>query len=175
MTNKNILLTFIGLVGAVLVGSFLVARPTTQPIVGANPGTDFYNHTSFLQGATFGGAVSTTTTGATQTTVVNDFRQTPTVISWNPNLNTTISLSSTSTFPYIPNVGDTATIYIRNASTTAGATMTFAALDANVDLQFAEATGGDLVLNGLDWAKVTLIHTSTYLVTVIFDEMTEAD
>jgi hypothetical protein len=44
----------------------------------------------------------------------------------------------------------------------------------------AEATGGDLVLSGLDWAKITLIRNSTTLnatskVTAIFDEMTEAD
>lgn len=132
-------------------------------------------HQFFDSGSTDGGIVSTTTTAATYTTLARDFATTPAVISWLPNLNTTVSLSSTSTLVYVPKVGDSVTIFLRNASTTAGSSITFAAVDAGVDLQFAEATGGDLVLNGLDWAKITFIHTATNLVTVIFDEMTEAD
>lgn len=132
-------------------------------------------HSFFNAGFTSGGVVATTTTAATYTTVAKDFAGTPTVWSINAGLNTTISLSGTSTHAYIPNVGDVANIYVRSATTTAATTITFAAEDIGVDLQMAEATGGDLVLEGLDWAKVTFIRTSANLVTIIFDEMKEAD
>src|SRR3990167_3001818 len=127
-------------------------------------GQTFYFRAFLGNGATMGGSVATTSTAATYTTMARDFYNTPTVISWLPNVSTTVSLSSTSTLAYVPNVGDTATIYIRNASTTAVASITFAAVDANVDLQKNEDVS-DLALIGLDWAKITLIHTSQFLVT----------
>lgn len=144
--------------------------------VGSGASQQEFNRKFFLGGLTQGGSITaTSSTASTYTTVAGDFAGQPTVISWTPNVNTTISLSSTSTMAYVPNVGDTAVIYFRNASTTAASSVTFAAVGANQDLQMAEATGGDLVLNGLDWEKVTLIRTSTYNVTYILDEMTEAD
>jgi hypothetical protein len=97
------------------------------------------------------------------------------VISWTPNLNITLTLGGTSTRAFVPNTGDVANVYFYNATTTDAATITFAAADTNVDLQMAEATGGDLILNGKDWAKLTFIRRSATVVTVIFDEMTEAD
>ena len=173
---KNILISA-GVAVLVVVLGFVVFAPKpnviTDVVGGSGQNQSFRGF--FMQGATFGGNTATTSTAATYTSVAKDFRNEPTVISWLPNVNTTVTLSSTSTLAYVPNVGDVATVYLRNASTTAGATITLAAADANLDLQMAEATGGDLVLSGLDWAKLTLIHTSTYLVTVIFDEMTEAD
>lgn len=156
----------------VAVAAVVFVPQADQP-VGASTDSSF--HQFFRQGLTAGGRVATTSTAATYTTSARDLAQTPTVYSWLPNKNITVSVSGTSTQPLIPNVGDVATVYFRNASTTAAATITFAAKDAGVDMQFAEATGGDLVLAGLDWAKVTFIKTSTHLVTVIFDEMTEAD
>lgn len=168
----------VGISLVVVVLALLVFPRVTNisnPVLGGS-GQDVSARQFFQGGATFGGVVAaTTTTAATYTTSPRDFGGAPTVISWLPNVNTTVSLSASSTREYIPNVGNVATIYLRNASTTAAASITLAAVDAGVDLQFAEATGGDLVLNGLDWAKITLIHTSTNLVTVIFDEMTEAD
>ena len=141
---------------------------------GASSGTTHSFREFFNSGMTMGGTVSTTTTATTYTTETKDFLKVPTVISWLPNVDTTVSLSSTSTLAYVPNVGDTATIYIRNASTTAAASITFAAVDANLDLQKNEDTA-DLAVVGLDWAKLTLIHTSQYLVTVFFEDLTEAD
>jgi hypothetical protein len=139
-------------------------------------GNDFGSRIFAREGITAGGSVLATTSAvATYTLVASEFVKTPQVINWLPNLNTTLSISSTSTLPYIPNVGDTAEVYFRNASTTLAATITFAAKDAGVDIQIAEATGGDLVLNGTDWAKVTLIRTTQNLVTVIFDEMIHGD
>lgn len=138
-------------------------------------GLDKFARNFFQRGLTEGGNMSTSTgTITTYTTSRTDFTGTPAVISWLPNANQTVTVTPTSTLDYIPHVGDVANVYLRNASTTAAATLTLAA-GTGVDLQFAEATGGDLVLNGLDWAKLTLIRTSEYVVTVIFDEMTEAD
>lgn len=143
--------------------------------LGAVSSPENYTRFFFNSGLSSGGNLATTSaaTLATYTTAARDFNGTPSVIQWNNGVNMTISISSTSTFAYVPKVGDVANIYFRNASTTAGSAITFAAVDANVDMQFAQ--GGNLVLNGLDWAKVTLIRTSTNLVTFIFDEMTEAD
>lgn len=143
--------------------------------VGAVVGPDYNKHAFFNSGITAGGRVATTSTGATVTTLFRDFQQTPSYIDWQPNLNVTVTLTSTSTQALVPKVGDVAKVMVRNASTTAASTITFAAANANVDLQFAEATGGDLVLNGLDWAELTFIRESDYLVTVIFNEFTEAD
>lgn len=141
---------------------------------GGQSGQNQSSRQFFDGGLTQGGSLlATTTTAATYTTVAKDFSGLPTVWSVTPNVNTTISLSSTSTFGYVPNVGDTAQIYLLNASTSKSASITFAAVNANQDLQ--KAVGGNLVLVGLDWEKVTLIRTSKYNVTFILDEMNEAD
>ena len=176
MTNKitNIIVGIVAVV-ALFVGFTAYSRTSGITTAKGSSGTEHSFRESFSNGASFGGISATTTSIATYTTVAKDFASLPTVISILPNLNTTITLSGTSTLGYVPNVGDTAEIYIRNASTTAAASITFAAADAGMDLQFAEATGGDLVLIGLDWEKVTLIHTSQYLITAILDEMTEGD
>lgn len=167
------------LVALVIAGGVFVFT-RTEPVAVTPPsgaaGNDFGGRIVARDGITVGGIVmSTSSTAGTYTPTALELSRTPQVILWTPNVNTTLSISGTSTRAYVPNVGDTAEIYIRNASTTAAASITFAAADAGVDMQFAEATGGDLVLVGLDWAKVTLIRTSTHLTTVIFDEMTEAD
>ncbi len=172
---KNILTT-IGILGALVLGFLGFSKPSeTVVTTKAVSSPDVYNHSYFYQGLTEGGAVSTTSLVSTYTLSRNDIGSTPTVVQWTPSVNTTISITATSTFDYVPKIGDAATIYFRNASSTAGSSITFAAANANVDLQFSEATGGDLVLNGLDWAKMTFIRSSLYQVAVIFDEFTEAD
>lgn len=180
MNNKIIVGLLVVALGFGAIGAFkkpstiYVDKTTNQPIVGASG--NFSTRSFALQGITSGGMAATSTgTITAYTPVGGDYVNTPSVIRWTPNANQTLTITSTSTQPYVPNVGDTTTIFFQNASTTAASTITFAAANANVDLQFSEATGGDLVLNGLDWAKITLIRTSTYNVTVLFDEMTEAD
>lgn len=169
------IVTAILVLAVVVLGVLYFSRGTSSPTVGAVAGTDFYSRLNFAKGFSSGGKIATSSTATTYTTNATDFNGTPTVIAWTPNINTTVSLSGTSTLQYVPNVGDVANVYFLNASTTAASSVTFAAVDSGVDLQFAEATGGDLVLNGLDWAKLTFIRQSANKVTVIFDEMTEAD
>lgn len=151
------------------------AAVVNVPNLGAASGPDVNFRSFFNSGLTQGGRLATTSTAVTYTTRVNDFVDTPSVILWTPNINTTISLSSTSTLNYVPHIGDVATVRLLNASTTAASSITLAAVDANLDLQFTEATGGDLVLNGLDWAELTIIRQSAYKVSVLFNEFTEAD
>lgn len=157
------------------LAAYEASKPSLK--LGAAAGPDVYFQTLFHGGLTQGGNRATTSLAslATYTTRAADFQGVPSVYQWNNGVNMTVTLSGTSTHEYIPQVGDVSTVYFRNASSTAGSTITFAAENAGVDLQFAEATGGDLVLNGLDWAKLTLIRTSANLVTIIFDEFTEAD
>lgn len=137
--------------------------------------TENTNRIFFKKGITEGGYRATSSTIAAYTTTAGDFLNTPSVIAWTPNRDLTISLSSTSTFGYVPKVGDVAEVYLLNASSTAAAAITLAAKDANLDMQYGEATGGDLVLSGLDWGKLTIIRKSALQVSVLFDEMTEAD
>ncbi len=143
--------------------------------LGAVTGPDVNFRSFFNAGLTQGGRSATTSNISAYRTIARDFNGTPAVLLWTPNVNTTVTLSSTSTFAYIPKIGDVARVMILNASTTAGSTITFAAADANLDLQFGEATGGDLVLNGLDWAELILIRQTANKVSVIFNEFTEAD
>lgn len=142
---------------------------------GAISGGDVYTRMFLNSGYTTGGRLATTSTAATYTTIQKDFGGLPTYLDWTPNVNTTITINATSTHGYVPNIGDVATIYLRNASSTATATITLAAQNGSVDLQYSEATGGDLVLNGLDWGILTFIREAAQTTTVIFDEFTEAD
>lgn len=177
--NKNNIALGLSVLAILLVimagGEKTVVERVVEKTVGAQPGTEQFERNYFRAGLTEGGRVATTTTASTYTTAIADFPRSLTYYDWTPNVNTTVSISATSTRNLIPNVGDVATVYFRNASTTATATVTFAAVDAGVDIQYTEATGGDLVLNGLDWAKLTLIREAGDLVTVIFSEFTEAD
>ena len=143
--------------------------------LGAVSGPDVYFHMFLNGGVTSGGRLATTSTAATYTTIQKDFNGLPTYVDWTPNVNTTITFNATSTHGYVPNVGDVAKVYLRNASSTATATITLEAQNASVDLQYAEATGGDLILNGLDWGELTFIREAANTTTIIFNEFTEAD
>lgn len=129
----------------------------------------------FRQSLTTGGNLATSSTAATFTITNKELLPGTNVIQWTPNVSNTLTFGATSSKILVPKIGDVANVYFLNASSTAGATITFAAADTNLDLQMAEATGGDLVLSGLDWAKLTFIRTSAAKVALIFDEMTEAD
>jgi hypothetical protein len=144
-------------------------------ILGAAAGPNVNVRMFLNDGLTVGRSAATSSTAASYTTVAKDFITLPSVLLWTPNVSPTITLNATSTFGYVPKVGDVARVMFLNASTTAASAITFAAQNSSVDLQFNEATGGDLVLNGLDWAELILIRQSTQKVSIIFNEFTEAD
>ena len=179
---KNTKVLYVLVVLALFVGFIGVFTPTTTTIIekvkeisnyGAQSGQDQSARQFLRGGVSVGGDLSTTTTASTYTTVAKDFRGEPTVWKVLPNIDTTFTINATSTHGYVPQVGDVATIYIQNASTTAAASITFAEGEG-VDLQDNEDSA-DLALVGLDWMKVTFIRTTKYAVAVILDEFTEAD
>lgn len=161
--------------GVSAIESLTIAVKSMIPF-GASPGGEFQLRTFSHQGATDGGKIATTTQGTTYTVSSKDFRNTPTLWEINPNVQITITLNATATRAYVPNIGDVAKLFVRNASTTAtDASITFAAEDSGLDLQYVEATGGDLVLDGLDYAEWTIIRESRNLTSILINEFTTAD
>jgi hypothetical protein len=121
-----------------------------------------------------GGMFTSSTANATETLLVTAM-DTENFIDYTPNVNSTLTLPATSTLSALmPTAGDSRQYIIRNASSTAAATLTLAA-GAGMDLQFVEATGGDLVLNGLDAGTLTMTRLTDTDILVLFNEYTEAD
>jgi hypothetical protein len=145
--------------------TFPKGNPVIQQIVGGASGPTVYDHQYFLGGITTGGYVATTTgTIAAYTTSEKDFRQTPSYISWNPSLAQTVTITATSTFAYVPRVGDIAVVHIKNATTTAG-TITWAA-GSGVTLTKAEDDGANTTAYTAT-ARFTIIRTAPLTVTII--------
>ena len=120
-----------------------------------------------------GGHVATSSTVSTYTMTRAELADVG-LITWTPNINTTVTLPATSTITdIVPRVGDRRDIWIYNASTTATASITLAA-GAGIDLQKNEDTA-DLAVLGLDWVKLTLIRQADSDITVIMTEYIEAD
>jgi hypothetical protein len=116
--------------------------------------------------------MATTSTAATYTLLNSEIANAQTVF-WNPSANVTLTLPASTTISFIPNTGDTRVIWLQNASTTAGATITLAA-GAGIDLQKNEDTA-DLAVAGLDWVKMTFIRKNNTDIAVMLEEVTEAD
>lgn len=128
----------------------------------------------FGAGVTVGGNVLSTTTTVTSYLLTTTELAGKTVVKINPSVDLALKLDATSTGQFVPNVGDTATIFIKNASTTVASAITLSAQNASLDLNLPEATGGDLVLAGLNWGRIDLIRntldSSTNSVTAILSE-----
>lgn len=131
-------------------------------------------HQFFGDSFTIGGTNLATTTGVTLTsyTLTAQEEQNHTV-KINPSVDLTLKISATSSGSLVPNVGDEYSFLLQNSSTTAASSLTLDNADASVDIQLAEATGADLVLAGLNWAKVTVVRnafTGTKHITVFVSE-----
>lgn len=153
----------------------VVERTVVEKPAGALAGPDVFSRLNvqghFTQGC---GNTATTSTAASYTLLRAELAD-ACMITWLPNVNTTLTFPATSTITdLVPNVGDSRTFRLYNASTTAASSITLAA-GTGIDLQFSEGTGGDLVLNGLDWGVLTFVRQADTDVTVIWDEFTEAD
>ena len=135
-----------------------VLTNTVERIVGSTSSDS--SHKWFGDGVTVGGDYLATTTGVTLSsyTLIAQELVNKTVLAINPSVDLTLKIGATSTAQLVPNIGDTAIVYLRNASTTAAATITLAAVDTSTDLQ--ENQGGNLVLAGLDMGTITLIRTA---------------
>lgn len=143
--------------------------------LGAQVGPDVYDRMYFHAGFAVGGRTATSSTASTYTTQASDFNGCPNYIDWTVNINTTVSLTATSTQNCIPNVGDSWTVNIRNASSTAASTMTLAAADAGLDLQGLKSATTSPIVAGLDWTRIEFIRESTNLVTALVELFEEDD
>ena len=146
--------------------------------LGAAAGPDHYQRNHFYGGVILGGSVlATSSTHATYTWATNDFPEEVTTIIHTPNVNTTITTPTdyaTNSILGLTHVGDSRTIRLKNASSTAASSITIAA-GAGVDLQYDEDSA-DLAIAGLDWADLTFLRTTSAGSTTLFmTEFTEAD
>jgi len=164
-------------VGVAVVGfalwlgvTFPRSNPVINQIVGGASGPVNYDHNFFLAGLTSGGYVATSSTASTYTTSEKDFAQTPSVISWLVNVPTTVTITATSTFPYVPNVGDVASVLIYNATSTTGA-LTF---DAGSGLTLKKSEDDNAIaIAHTAWGRLTFIRTAALTVTAILENTVE--
>lgn len=178
MTNK---LTIAGVILALVLGvAGLFIGDKTYPViertVGAFAGPDIFQRLFLREGVTAGGNILATTTGTTLSTFTlsaNELGQKTSVVKINPSVDLALKLGATTTGALVPNIGDTAIVYLKNASTTVASSITLSAADASMDLNPSEVTGGDLVLSGLNWMRLDIIRnafTGTNHVTVLVSE-----
>jgi len=145
---------------------------------GAISGPDVYFPMNFHSGFERGGSRYATTSTAAAYTLTNTEMTNRAndvyYIDWTPNVNTTLTTQASSSMTWLgSNVGDSREFWFRNASTTAAASITFAA-GTGVDLQKNEDTA-DLALLGLDLMKLTFIRMNSSDVYLALTEFTEAD
>jgi len=143
-------------VASLILGVVGLSNHSISP-VGAVPGPNVYQRTYFHSGFQSGGDVmATTSTAATYTLLQSEIDGDVTYISWTPNVNLTLTTMASTSMDFVGNnTGDTRTYTLYNASTTAAATITFAA-GTGVDLQ--EAEGGSVIVNGLEGATLTFVR-----------------
>jgi len=155
-------------------------QPDTQVMndnLGAMPSPDVYQHMNFHAGVQSGGSYfATSSVAATVTLQAFQFNLEKTFIDWTANLDTTLTTMATTSMDFmnIGNVGDERSYWFRSATTTAATTITFAA-GTGVDIQFGDATGDDLVIDGLDLAKLTFIRKNDTDVLLLMTKYTEGD
>lgn len=150
---------------ALLLGLFAVAKPAQvrevikEVSLGAFPGPEVLEFVQFRSNFSVGGDANnryaTTSTAATYTLTTTEIQKENTLVTWTPNVNTTLTTMASSSAPLSTlKVGETFEQTWYNASTTAAATITFAA-GTGVDLQ--ELEGGTVIVNGLEGATLKFI------------------
>jgi hypothetical protein len=164
---------------ALLVGgsAYMKNSQVVTQIMGSS-GQDQYARFTTHSGATLGGnQLATSTSVASYTLTPSDLND-KTILSITPTVNLTLSVGATSSGQLVPRVGDTYSMYIKNASTSKSALITLASADSSTDLQVASSTTANLTIGGLNWDKVTFIRnalTGTAQIAVILDQMKEGD
>jgi len=127
-------------------------------IVGGFPGTDVYQHVNFHGGISNGGTIWATTTDDAITLTQGDIDDEVSYLQILPYENLTITTMATGSMGNILSSipGSKREYILHNASTTAASTITIAA-GTGVDLQ--EDEGETVVINGLEFARLTFIRT----------------
>ena len=167
------------MVAIIAIGGYAFPSVTERVVekvkLGANSGPDFYNHLNFKQGFTTGGTnIATSSTATAYTLTTNEIRPEVGLLTWTPNVNTTLTTMASTSAP-LANLapGESFSLYLYNASTTAASTITLAA-GTGIDFQKNEDTA-DLAVNGLDVAKLTFLKQADTDVFLIMEEWVEAD
>ena len=136
-----------------------VGELTEAMFAGASP--DHYYHNTFKENISIGGqsyATSSTATTYTLTTTEIPSDRSTSLLVWTPNINTTLTTMATSSSLLSGlDVGESFTMYLYNASTTAASTITLGA-GAGVDLQ--EDEGESVIVNGLEIARLTFLRVA---------------
>lgn len=192
MTNFLKALGFV-VVGAVVGALVAVSFGGSNVSIVPTGGTYSQSEQSFGQGASFGtsrqttisstgavksgtltqgGGVSATTTNGS-TVLDSTLVDTENVVSisriaGNAGGTTNVTLPSASSLTRLVNTGDTFTLFVTNATTTANVPLTFVA-GGNMQLISASSTANKLVLGSLRSAKIDFVlATSTSFVTAYF-------
>jgi hypothetical protein len=162
-----------------------VYNEATQPEMSVNEGDvslsafaspDIYQRVKLNNTYINGGErYATSSTASTYTLTSAEMKGDIKYIDWTPNVNTTLTTMATSTMGFmdIGDVGNERVYYLRNASSTAAASITLAA-GTGVDLQVNEDSA-DLAILGLDMAKLTFMRKNNTDVILIVEEYTEGD
>lgn len=155
MNTKNIAIGVLVLVLVVLGYSY--ANNQT----GANSGTDHYNMEYFLSGLVIGGERTATSTTGTTVPLRNADIAKASLVDVTLNIqDATLSMPASSTITFLPRVGDTRTIFIRNATTTATMDLT---ISGGTGVLLKKATGTDVAIvqgdtDGANFARVEFIR-----------------
>ena len=140
-------------------------------------GPDVFNHMNFRAGFQGGGTVNSTTSPdsiSTYTLTESEFGGDISYFNWLANRNITLTTMASTAMAFLGNVaGDERSYWFFSATSTAAATITFAA-GTGVDLQDNEDSA-DLDLLGGDLIKLTFIRKVDTDVLLVLDEYTEAD
>lgn len=169
--NNNFLTGFVGV--ALLVFSGAVALKNTDvnvslPSVFGGQTESFSKE--FQQGFLSGGRIASSTTGSTGTLVASQLENI-TTLDYTLNVaDVTLTLPASSTISYMRNVGDTKTIYVRNATTTATMDITFA---AGTGLNLKKATSTAVLVgngDGGNTARLTFVRQADSDIDVVLEQ-----
>jgi len=161
MNKKTYILT-VAVLLIIAIGAYYfptggtVVERIKERTLGAAAGPEHTEHQVFKQSFTHGGtAVSTTSDVAAATMTTGELRRDVNYITWNADLNVTITSPASTSAPFADmRTGEKITVDVYSATTTAATTMTWAA-GTGVDLQ--EDEGETVIQNGLETARLTFI------------------
>ena len=138
--------------------------------VGAQVGPEYTESQYFRANFTVGnGSVATSSTEATYTLTTKYVDVDVPYVAWNVGLNNTLTFPKATSAPFTGlRIGESFEQLWYSATTTAATTLTFAVpAGGGIDLQ--EDEGGTVIVNGLEFARLTYVKTGASAVSVIVE------
>lgn len=158
MDNKK---TFVALivVAIIAIGGIILPQGGKEVVVkevkdtlGAFAGPDIMQTVTFFENYSTRGHVATTTTATAFTLTTRELNKKTSYLEWNTGVNTTLTSMASTTAPFSQlAIGEGFSVDFYSSTTTAAATITFAA-GTGVDLQ--EDEGETVIVNGLEQARL---------------------